>query len=82
LVVRNILCIFVGNLKQNIMTIEERAHNFAWARLQKAKKNVENFDWRGYPIVSKEQINLVYQGYQQELEVANYIYTTLELNRS
>ncbi len=64
------------------MTIEERAHNFAWARLQKAKKNIENFDWRGYPIVSKEQVNLVYQGYQQELEVANYIYTTLELNRS
>ena len=66
----------------NDISIEERAHNFAWARLQKAKKNVENFDWRGYPIVSKEQVNLVYQGYQQELEVANYIYTTLELNRS
>ena len=63
------------------MRIEERAHNFAWARLQKAKKNVENFNWDGYPIVSKEQINLVYKGYQIELELANYIYTTLELSR-
>ena len=64
------------------MTIEERAHNFAWARLEKARTNVENFNWDGYPIVPKEQINMVYQGYQIELELANYIYTTLELNRS
>jgi hypothetical protein len=63
------------------MTIQERAHNFAWARLEKAKNNVKNFDWDGYPIVSKEQINLVYSGFEIELELANYIYTTLELNR-
>lgn len=64
------------------MNIEERAHNYSWARLQKARHNVEEFDWKAYPIVSKEQVNLVYEGYLQELEVANYIYTTLELNRS
>lgn len=61
--------------------LQDRAHDYAWARLDKARKNVENFNWDGYPIVSEEQINLVYQGYQIELELANYIYTTLELNR-
>ena len=60
------------------MTIKERALNKAFSQLDKCRTELASFNPDGYPIVSKEQINMVKQVMEIDFEVATYIYLTLK----